>query len=222
MTRTLLITRPDADNAALESLLREKGVHCVQAPLLHIERIAFSPPAAQPDALLLTSRHAAFACAAYPDTPLYAVGEQTAAAAQQQGCTDITATAPDMQSLLPLMPKQPRRILYFSGMHTRHDAAAVLPAHNVEQIAVYEAIASTRLPEAAEQALQQGGIESVVFYSPRTAAIFHALTPAAWRASLTAYCLSSAVAAMCDGWQEIRIAKEPTQNAMIGLLISGK
>lgn len=113
----------------------------------------------------MTSRHAAFACAAYPDAPLYAVGEQTAAAAQQQGCTDIAATAQDMQGLLPLMPQQPQRILYFSGVHTRHDAAAVLPVHSVEQIAVYEAKASAHLPEAAQQALQQGGAEGVVFYS---------------------------------------------------------
>lgn len=220
--RSLLLTRPDADNAALESILRDKGYRCLKAPLLHIKRIAFPSPATQPDALLLTSRHAAFACGAYADVPLYAVGEQTAATAQRLGCANIAAVAPDMQSLLPLMPATPQHILYLSGEYIRHDVADLLPAHRIEQIAVYAAIASTQLPDETQQALEQQRLDGVVFYSPRTAAIFHELTEHALLKPLTAYCLSAAVAEYCVGWKDIQIAEEPTQMAMIRLLISGK
>lgn len=218
----LLLTRPEPDNAILDDALTKHGIQCLHAPLLCIRRLPFTCPPEQPDAILLTSRHAAFACVGYADIPVYAVGEQTAAAAQNAGVRHIAAVAHDMQALQPHLQKAGGNILYFSGKHVRHEVSTLVPAARITRICVYEAEAAKALPESALEALRQHRIDGVAFYSPRSAQLFHHLVPDALHGSLVAYCLSAAVAENCTGWRKIAVAEMPTQQAMIQLLTSRK
>lgn len=225
MPACVLLTRPAPDNPPLAAALQAYGIRSIASPLLEVVGCDYAPPAHTPDALLLTSRHAAYACSAHPDTPLYVVGEQTANTARAHGCRNIRVVAPDMESLLPHLPAEPMYWVYYSGAQVRHDITALLPQHQVEPIVVYEALAAASLTSEAEQAMQDRLVDGVVLYSPRSAGIFHHLVPAAICAGMNAYCFSPAVAETVAAhavWHGVKIAETPTQDAMIRLVTRGK
>lgn len=214
----LLLTRPEEDNRALAETLHPRPV--IHSPVLNIVRQAYAPPQGRPDAILLTSRHAVYACADFKDVPLYTVGAHTAACAKAAGCGEIRHVAPDMAHLEPHLPED-TRIVYFSGAHIRDED--VVSRHKLQRIVVYEAQAASALTEEAQAALRGDDMLGVVFYSPRSAGIFHALLPRNATAPRIAYCLSGAIADTCaarGGWQHIAVAASPTQEAMLHLLQS--
>ena len=224
MTRRLLITRPAEDNAALAGKLAALGIEAISSPLTVIERQAYAVPATAPEGILLTSRHAAYACADFRDVPLYVVGAQTAEAAKAQGCRDIRTVAADAAQLLSQIPPI-RRLVYLSGEHIRFDFATALPHTQVERIVVYAAHAAEALTPEAVTALHDGSLKGVAFYSPRSAAIFHRLAAGVDTSALTAYCLSPAIAETCrepGKWRHAETAEQPDQEAMLHLLAHAK
>lgn len=225
MPKTVLLTRPQADNTTLAKQLAALDIATVESPLLTIIPQTASPLQNTPDALLVTSRHAVHACSAYPDIPLYAVGEQTAALAAASGCRVIAAHAPDAAGLVAHLPQGHCRIAYLSGDFIRFDFAAALPLAEIERVITYKSIAATSLTPAAQAALNAGHVDSAVLYSPRSAEIFAALLPEKFRNRLSVYCLSPAIAETCaatGGWKAIKTSTEPTQAAMIELLAKHK
>ena len=88
---------------------------------------------------------------------------------------------------------------------------------------LYEARAAESLPDSARDALAGGGVDGVLIYSPRTAALFRDLADAAGLgqilAGVTAYCLSANVAAKVGGpWARVAVAEEPTEDSLIEAL----
>ena len=79
------------------------------------------------------------------------------------------------------------------------------------------------LPREARDALANGELDGVLFYSPRTARLF---LERAGEADLTealkgmdAYCLSKAVAEALagSGWRKVHVAARPDEAALFGL-----
>ncbi len=89
---------------------------------------------------------------------------------------------------------------------------------------LYEARLASTLPEAARAALEEGTLDGVLLYSPRTARAFASLVRKAGLEArvkgLAAYCLSAAVAEALDELPglTVKIAREPDQAALIALL----
>jgi uroporphyrinogen-III synthase len=218
---TLLLTRPLADSTTLAQHLAPAGIHSILSPLITIRPhpVPHHPPAL--DGILLTSRHAVFA-AQGSQLPCYVVGEQTAAAARAAGLV-VAQVAPTAAALAPVLPPQ-AHLLHLSGAHIREDFRS---AATITRQIVYEAEAATSLSAEATDALNQGGIDGAVFYSPRSARIFHQLLGATNLAPpphAVAYCLSEAVAQHCPPahWHRVVVAPAPTQDAMLQLLHSIK
>ena len=231
------LTRPTEDSAAFAAELAARGVPCLIAPVMEIEPVAVQMPAdlIPPQALLLTSRHAAQALAALPatwrDLPTYCVGEATARAAHAQGFTQTIAGAEDVLALLPrLVERHPAGtpLLYLAGEETRVDVVTLLASAGitVTQTIAYRAEAVPQPNPALGAALRDGTLSSVSFFSPRSATLaIDLLTRAGLAAeatALTAYCLSLAVASAAApiAWKRIISCPTPTRQAMLTLIQS--
>lgn len=221
----IILTRPPADSQSLAAALAEYGIDCVLSPAMEIRPLPVTlPDAAGLDGLIATSRHALPACLPLKRLPLYAVGDHTASFARNLGFI-VAAQAETAETLFPLIPAQ-KHYLYASGETVRLDFTQHLP-HACRVIA-YRAEASNELPSDVINTLSADTADGVVFYSPRAAEIFTKLLNnnklSEKCRSLTAFCLSEAIALCCAkrGWRHIRVAASPTQTAMISLLANMK
>lgn len=214
---TVLLTRPQQDSNALADRLAEHGIASIISPVIMIKPHTVTLPDAPIDAILLTSRHALHAVAGLT-MPCYAVGAQTALAAQQCGL-HVAAQAETAEALLPLLPAN-KTYFYPSGAHISHD----FEPFTITRAVAYSAEAATMLSAPALHAIRNRTLDGVVLFSARSARIFselltqHGLQEQA--GNLNVYCLSGAVAQHCNAlkWKHIYISSAPTQQAMVELL----
>lgn len=229
----VLVTRPEADSGALLAELQSRGVEGVVEPLLGVENLP-SPPLdfSEIQAIALTSANGARAMVGIEggrDLPVYAVGEATAAAAREMGFATVDIAGGDVDALSKRIKEKidPKAgaVLHPAATTVAGDLATDLVemGYDYRRINIYEAVAASKLSANAVQAIKKGEIDGVVLYSPRTAEIFVSLIrkARAVRAvqGLTAYSLSPAVAEAAQklDWQEIHVATEPTQAALLRL-----
>jgi uroporphyrinogen-III synthase len=236
----LLVTRPEPEAARTAARLRALGHDPVVQPLLAVELLP--PPAApiEPAVLAVTSRNALRALARWPDLsrwlglPLYAVGEQTGAAARALGFADVRTGAGDGGDLARLMmagfAADAGPILYPAAEERASGLEAALRegGYDIRTVVAYRMHPVSGLDEPVRAELAAGGIGGVLLYSRRTAAVFRDLVIAAGlRAALggtTLYVLSGAVAAavrhLAPG--AIRVAPSPDEEALLALLPLGQ
>lgn len=237
----LLLTRPREDSEQLAAQLEQDGIRCLIDPMLEIvpladaaDRIRLALTATPPQALCITSRHALPVMASLDDCralPLFAVGEQTIAAARALGFRRIhRSTLADAAALTGCLRRQliPENgsLLYVSGTHIRVDIGAELKNEGIEvrRVIAYDAQASHGLADHTIQALKAGHITAVAFYSPRTVRIFETLALHAGLTDcftgITACCLSDAIAreARQLPWKQRNTSRKPDESAMRDLL----
>jgi uroporphyrinogen-III synthase len=228
----LLITRPQPDADELAAELERRGHRCLVAPLMTIVPTVSDLPLGGVQALLLTSRNGVRALAATSarrDVPVLAVGPGTAAAAEDAGFT-VEAGAGDVSALGSLVRAALKpgagSLLWITGRHVRGDLRADLRAagYDVARHVLYDAQTVSALPPSCVAALQANEIDGALFFSPRTAQTFvrmmalAGLEPAA--KSVTAYCLSPAVAAALASlpWRGMEIAGRTDRAALLDLV----
>lgn len=222
---SVILTRPLADSRALAAELAAYGIECILSPVMEIRPLSVTLPVMDGlEGLIVTSRHALPACLPLKHLPLYAVGEHTAQTARDSGFT-VAAQAETAEALLPLIPPA-KPLVYASGETVRLDFTAHLP--HVRRVVTYRAESAAGLSKETVAAITSGTASGVAFYSPRAAEIFSGMLQDAGLsgscATLTAFCLSGAIAQCCTrlGWSDIRTAAAPTQAAMISLLANIK
>ena len=234
----VVLTRPDPDNDALSDALSTHGIACLVAPMLTIEAtdapgLGEAVSAAQ--AILATSANGVRALAAAAegrDLPLIAVGDATAAAATTAGFAKVTSANGDSAALAVLAEAEldPKAgpLVHVAGSHVAGDLDTILGAAGFDyrRIEVYDAVATTTLPSALSEALRGASVDGVAFFSPRTAATFVSLAREAGLAdtlkSVTAYCLSDAVAAAVEAnlWRRVITAPRPRIDALVDQVIA--
>lgn len=223
----ILVTRPPAAAARTAQRLRERGHDILIAPLLDIVPSHEPMPAGAWDALVLTSENALVALPDPPAcVPVLAVGDRTAAAAEQAGFTDVRSAEGDRHALALLAQEglpPGSRLLIVAGRDRKDDLAPRLreAGHEVTLWTAYAAEAAETLPADARSALADGDLDAALHYSRRSAAICLAL---ARRAGLEApflrlfhVCLSEDVAAPLReaGAAGIITARRPDETALI-------
>jgi uroporphyrinogen-III synthase len=230
----LLVTRPDAEGAALAATLAARGHDALRDPLLTI-RIdpQAMPPLDGVAGLLFTSANGARAFAALSarrDLPVHAVGAATAAAARAAGFATVTSADGDVATLAAAVAARCRPedgpLLHAAGSVRAGDLAGRLAALGfaVRVAALYAADPAPRLSAAARQALETRALDGVLLFSPRTSAHFAVLATAETLAdhldSVTLYALSQAVAQAADAlpWKRHRIAPIPETAALLDLV----
>lgn len=234
MTRRVLITRPEAEARSLADILARRGIAAVLAPMLSIlptgARLA---DAAGFQAAVATSRNGADGLAAATGRralPVFAVGDATAQRLRHHGFAPVTAAAGTGAALVGLIRQRfapgGGALLWASGDEVRVDLAAELVnfGYAVERIVVYRSEPAAELPAAAARALADGGLDGVLFFSPRSTERFASLVTEAGlaprTATMNAYCLSTAVAdaARTLPWAAIRTAARPTRDDLLATL----
>ncbi|MFN4353988.1 uroporphyrinogen-III synthase [Parvibaculum sp.] len=231
----LLVTRPERESQALAAELRARGHEVTIAPLLSIRYLdGVSLPKRDWQALLVTSANGARALGRIAEAdlkriPVLAVGEASAAAARAEGFANVRAAEGDVHTLDALAARvlDPAKgpLFHAAGSVLAGDLKAMLEARGfeVERLALYEA-EKQDLPQDVLDALKDGQIGGVLFFSPRTAGQFAALIRAAGLPSslggVTAYCLSAAVAGELAGlgFRTVQIAAEPSLKSLTALI----
>ncbi len=234
MPRHFLNTRPRDDAAPLTALLEERGHAVTAAPLLSIAYL-------RPDdldlegvaGLLATSANGlrAFAKASdRRDLAVYAVGDATARAAAEAGFSDVHSASGDVDTLAALvierLDPETGALFHAAGTRLAGDLGGQLSAagFTVNRCVLYRADEAKKLPQAVGDGLRSGEIDSVVFFSPRTARQFATLVrDAGLETNLDnadVFCLSAAVTEQADvlNWRKTHIADAPTQKALLNLI----
>lgn len=233
--KQIWVTRPREDSEHFASELADSGVPALVGPVMHIVHMPLTELPKLPDALLLTSRHAAQTISVLPtawcNLPTYCIGPATAEYGRDFGLTHLIPGSTDLTHLLPRMAAElpgGARIVYFCGEDTRHDASVLGTARGlyIEPIVAYRAPAEAALGENIIEALRENHMDGVAFFSPRSATLAIELMKKAgveeYAHKLTAYCLSLDVAKAAGAlnWKSLRACHLPTRRDMLELIIS--
>lgn len=233
--KTIVITRPPGNEVELIEHFQSRGLRVIHEPLTHItldhtQRMLVTNSLLQdPNAVLLTSRHAVEALAALTelrDMFLICVGEATARKAESHGFYQITragGTVDHMIDLVRAAYDDDARFLHISGKHTTLDLPEAMQTYGmyVERIIVYEAVASEELSDTLIEQMKREQIDAMTFLSPRAAKIFNRLAEAKDALQDTcktdAFCISQAVADELNPelWQNIYIADAPNLASLL-------
>jgi uroporphyrinogen-III synthase len=230
----IVITRPALDAATLIDAVMGKGFQPLLEPMLSIEPLSGPDlDTAGAQALLFTSANGVRAFAARTkdrSLPVFAVGDATANAAENEGFARVSSAAGSAEELATLIigrcSPNSGRLIHASGKDIAADLGGLLRpfGFSVDRIVVYVARAATGLSHACQGALSDGTVRAVLFFSPRSAATFARLVDDAKLRSfcreVAALCFSSAVANNIQGvqWRTLAVSLRPTQEAMIDLL----
>jgi len=226
-----LITRPAEDAAALAAELSLRGHETIIEPVMSI--VDVPAPSLSLDgvqALLITSANGIRAFArAWPGCSLtvLAVGDASGRAARDLGFGDVRIAGGDVETLAEMVIKDldpaSGALLHIAGTHRAGDLSDMLVSVGfaVRRQVLYEARASDTLGPESAAALENGALDAVLLYSPRTAVLFCRLVADAGLADrcqdVTAFCLSSAVADKAAGlpWAGTVVAETPDQAALL-------
>lgn len=212
----LLIVRPEPGASATAARVRALGHHAIVQPLLATQALDWTPPAAAPDAVLLTSaaavRHAGNQADPFKALPALCVGDATAAAARAAGWQQVQAGPGTLQALLDdIAAGPPRCLLHLAG---EDRTAASVPAGLTIITAIVYRAALQPLPALPD-------VGGVLLHSPRTARHF----AAEWdrlggaRAAVALYAISApTLAAAGAGWAQAHAAPHPTDAALLAML----
>ncbi|HLL59827.1 MAG TPA: uroporphyrinogen-III synthase, partial [Allosphingosinicella sp.] len=176
MAAILLILRPQPGADASAARARDMGMEAVVAPLFEIVPVKWeAPDPANVGAVVLTSanapRHAGPQLDAFAHLPCYAVGEATAAAAEEAGLAEVHTGPSDGAALIELLGEQGvERALHLCG---RDNHPLEHPDVTLIRRIVYAAEPVYALPPQAEQAVANGAL--ALLHSPRAAALFERL-----------------------------------------------
>jgi uroporphyrinogen-III synthase len=238
---TILVTRPHPDNQATAASLRARGHDVMLAPSLRFEPIPL-PSAAEADygAVLVTSANALRAVAPqlqdHPllQRPLFAVGEQTAAAARRAGFVTVISAGGDAEALRDCVLREiraapartTRPLLYLAGADISRDLAGELGARGIDVVTrtAYRMVAIADLPPATCDAFAANRIQAVLHYSARSASAFlEAARATGVEISALAVphcCISASVARVLReaGATRVVVAASPNEDALLAAL----
>lgn len=214
----LVAIRPEPGLGRTIALGREMGLAIEGFPLFTVRPVAWdAPDPADYDALLVGSgnalRHAGEPLRAFAGLPVYAVGEETAAAARGAGFR-VERTGPgSLQPLLAGLSGESLRLLRLAGQ--AHVPVDVPPGIAVTTRIVY-AVDGLPFPAALAECLGQGTV--VLLHSGEAAAHFAAecdrLGLARGRIAIAA--LAPRIAGRAgDGWRAVGIAESPGDAALL-------
>ena len=237
----VLVTRPHPDDEATAAALRDRGFDVLRAPMLRFEPVPFHDDAdARYGAVIVTSANALRAIAAQlADSrllklPLFAVGEQTAAAARGAGFSEVITAGGNAAALRDLVLaavkskqlKKASTLLYLAGADLARDLAGELgeKGFTVVTHTTYRMAPASSLPREICDAFVANQVEAVLHYSRRSARAFlEAARSGGVEISALALpqcCISNAVAAILRdaGAPQVTSAASADENALFEAL----
>jgi uroporphyrinogen-III synthase len=226
----ILVTRPLEDGREIAARLAERGHQALLAPLLtpHFHG-GPEPDFTDVQAILATSANGIRALSrrtARRDLAIFAVGPQTAQEARNAGFVAVRSADGDATALAEASMRWASRdqgdLLHVCAEDAPGTLTELLVSNGfrVRRCALYAIEPASSLPAEAKAALQEGALDAVMFFSPRTARIFAALVGSLPTERLTALCISPATAQALSpiAFGRIAMAAKPNQDAMLALI----
>jgi uroporphyrinogen-III synthase len=237
----VLVTRPQPDDEITAAALRARGYEVLRAPMLRFEPVAFHDDMdARYGAVIVTSANALRGLTSnlkghrLLELPLFAVGEQTAAAARRAGFTHVVSANGDATNLRDLVfaslrakeLKKASMLLYLAGAELSRDLASELEESGFRVVTqtTYKMIAVKNLPREVCDAFAANQVEAVLHYSQRSARAFLDAARAAGveisALAIPQCCISAAVASVVRdaGATQVIVAASPDENALFEAL----
>ena len=237
----VLVTRPQPDDEATAAGLRARGFDVLQAPMLRFEPVTFSDDEdMRYGAIIVTSANALrglaphLAASRLLKLPLFAVGENTAAAARTIGFENVISANGDAAGLRDLVLagvkarelKKTSPLLYLAGADLARDLAGELGERGFTVVTqtTYRMSPVPSLPRETCEAFVANRVEAVLHYSRRSARAFlDAARTGGVEISALAIpqcCISAAVASVVRdaGAAQVMVAASPDENALFEAL----
>jgi uroporphyrinogen-III synthase len=228
----VLITRPEPGAAETAARVAALGLDPVLAPLLTIETLPAALPAVdRVQAVLIASGNAlAGLPISYRGVALLAVGDASAARARAAGFTEVHSARGDAAALTALAVAHcdpaGLPLLLAAGRDQSLALAAMLRGRGFRVIrrVTYVATPARALPREAVVALRANTLRAALFFSGETARHFaRLLVRAGLRETVRdvdACAIGEPAATAIEAlpWRHIRLAAQPTQDAMLALL----
>jgi uroporphyrinogen-III synthase len=177
-SRRVLVTRPEPGAGRTAARLRDAGFEAVVVPLSEIVPLRPELPAGAFDAVAVSSanaiRHApAELVSQLASRPLFAVGDETAAAAREAGFVQVhssSGSAGDLARDIAAGVGSAGRIAYLCGRVRLDAVEATLANQGIDLVAVetYDTLARTAT-RAELAALESGPIFAALIYSAKAA-----------------------------------------------------
>jgi uroporphyrinogen-III synthase len=227
----ILISRPQEDTARLAELLRANGHEPLCASLLSVRFFDGPEPNFEGvSAVVATSANGIRAFARRTDRRdlrIFAVGPQTADAAQKSGFEEVECADGDAATLaeeiLGWVKPEEGILLHAASADNEGQLKTLLAeeGYTVDVMVLYEVVAIHKLPEIAREALVHNALDAAVVFSSRSAM---ALRDCIQRAGLVdackniaAVCISTATAAALSPlvFRKLVVADRPNQQAML-------
>ncbi|WP_054142205.1 uroporphyrinogen-III synthase [Bosea sp. AAP35] len=229
----IFVFRPPAESERTAAAIRAHGHEPIVAPLFEILRLPEPAPDGSFSAIVLTSGNAVPALGELSvdrhDLPVFTVGDRTAAKAREAGFAAAHSAKGNRDDLVALIGDNlaaPARLLLIVGRDRHDDVGDRLAAAGFEIATwvAYEAQAVTSFPEAAREALREGGADGALHYSTRGVRTCLALAREAGVAEalldLTHVTLSADVAGplISAGASTVLVAEYPEEAALLAAL----
>jgi uroporphyrinogen-III synthase len=168
------------------------------------------------------------------ELPLFAVGDQTAAAARRAGFTHVISAGSDAAGLRDLVLervkakelKKAATLLYLAGADLARDLAGELGEHGLRVVTqtTYKMSPVASLPREVCDAFAANRVEAVLHYSQRSARAFLDAARAGGveisALAIPQCCISAAVASVLRdaGATQVAVAAAPDENALFEAL----
>ncbi|MFC4294350.1 uroporphyrinogen-III synthase [Novosphingobium tardum] len=219
--RPFVVVRPEPGNRATLAAAEALGLEAAGFPLFSVEPVAWNADGLDAcDALLLGSanalRHGGEGLRGLSTLPVYAVGEETAAAARAAGFEVAHTGRGGLQSCLAPAQRDGRRhALRLAG--EAHVALAPVPGLNVTTRVVYR-VRPLPLPADAARLFSAGAV--VALHSGEAAVHFAREVDRLGlrRQEIALACLAPRVAdAAGPGWRQVAVAPEPRDVSLLAM-----
>ena len=227
----VLVTRPEEDGAETARQLALRGHEALLAPLLKTR--FFDGPEIGLDgvqAILATSANGVRALARRSprrDLPLFAVGPQTTAEAQQLGFAEVENADGDATTLAKAARSwaNPGKgaLLHIAGEGNDGKLASLLSDFSVRREILYAVTPVEKMPAEIVAELRAGTVDLALFFSPRSASVFRELVlqQGLGMETMLAAAISQATAlalAPLLFCEKVRVAAKPDQEYLLKLL----
>ena len=232
---TILISRPIDEATQTAEKLEAMGHRVVLAPVIQVEPVSFELPEDNRSVIVTSKNGVRMGLANIGDKtrPVFAVGEKTADEARGLGFMNVTVGPGTARQLVPLLLEcgltETRKYTHVCGTNLSYNICDVLKnaGLDAENTVTYQTRAVRGLSVGVQEALDEGGIDIALFYSPRSATIFEEVVAeygrSDWLRSLDALCLSTRVAENLLGpWKNKEYAVIPTEKAMFSMLAAAQ
>ncbi|WP_168464311.1 uroporphyrinogen-III synthase [Wolbachia endosymbiont of Ctenocephalides felis wCfeT] len=230
--KSILLTRPLSDSLNTRNILKKYGYKVCIEPLFTVKYLQPDISGYDFDVVISTSKNSVKALSQIcrvGDLSIITVGSSTMQTAKEVGFSDIISADSNVDGLISFIKAHYAytiKFLYIRGQEVSCDLKRRLSEENfdIKEVILYKTIIKKSFTNRCKNLLLNGKIDSVAFFSSRTARVFCSLILKSGLSgvigNMTAYTMSKNIADNLKSlkWKKIVTARLPTQDNLIDMI----